>query len=123
MATFLITACSNENDEELISTSTKGILSATVEGNHSSTRAGFASDGKFYWSKKDQLGVTTSQNASSFSALSLKNGIGTASGTFDGVINGTIGDYGGLYRLLSATHDWWRWHGAIPQTLHRQRYD
>lgn len=93
MATFLITACSNENDEELISTSTKGILSATVEGNHSSTRAGFASDGKFYWSKKDQLGVTTSQNASSFSALSLKNGIGTASGTFDGVINGTIGDY------------------------------
>ena len=93
MATYLITACSNENDEELISTSTKGILSATVEGNHSSTRAGFASDGKFYWSKKDQLGVTTSQNASSFSALSLKNGIGTASGTFDGVINGTIGDY------------------------------
>ena len=93
MATFLITACSNENDEELISTSTKGILSATVEGNHSSTRAGFASDGKFYWSKKDQLGVTASQNASSFSALSLKNGIGTASGTFDGVINGTIGDY------------------------------
>lgn len=93
MATFLITACSNENDEELISTSTKGILSATVEGNYSSTRAGFASDGKFYWSKKDQLGVTTSQNASSFSALSLKNGIGTASGTFDGVINGTIGDY------------------------------
>ena len=93
MATFLITACSNENDEELISTSTKGILSATVEGNHSSTRAGYASDGKFYWSKKDQLGVTTSQNASSFSALSLKNGIGTASGTFDGVINGTIGDY------------------------------
>lgn len=93
MATFLITACSNENDEELISTSTKGILSTTVEGNHSSTRAGFASDGKFYWSKKDQLGVTTSQNASSFSALSLKNGIGTASGTFDGVINGTIGDY------------------------------
>ena len=93
MAAFLITACSNENDEELISTSTTGILSATVEGNHSSTRAGFASDGKFYWSKKDQLGVTTSQNASSFSALSLKNGIGTASGTFDGVINGTIGDY------------------------------
>ena len=32
MATFLITACSNENDEELISTSTKGILSATVRG-------------------------------------------------------------------------------------------
>ena len=93
MATFLITACSNENDEELISTSTTGILSATVEGNHSSTRAGFASDGKFYWSQNDRLGVTTSQNASSFSALSLKNGSGTASGTFDGTINGTIGDY------------------------------
>ena len=54
MATFLITACSNENDEELISTSTTGILSATVEGNHSSTRAGFASDGKFYWSQNDR---------------------------------------------------------------------
>lgn len=93
MAAFLITACSNENDEELISTSTKGILSATVEGNHSSTRAGFTSEGKFYWSQNDRLGVTTSQNASSFSALSLKNGSGTASGTFDGTINGTIGDY------------------------------
>ena len=93
MATFLITACSNENDEELISTSTKGILSATVEGNHSSTRAGFASDGKFYWSKKDQLGVTTSGNASKFTALNLTNGNGTASGTFDGIISGTIGDY------------------------------
>ena len=93
MATFLITACSNENDEELISTSTKGILSATVEGNHSSTRAGFASDGKFYWSKKDQLGVTTSGNASKFTALNLTNGSGTASGTFGGTISGTIGDY------------------------------
>lgn len=93
MATFLITACSNENDEELISTSTKGILSATVEGNHSSTRAGFASDGKFYWSKKDQLGVTTSGNASKFTALNLTNGSGTASGTFSGTISGTIGDY------------------------------
>ena len=93
MATFLITACSNENDEELISTSTTGILSATVEGNHSSTRAGFASDGKFYWSEKDQLGVTTSGNASKFTALNLTNGNGTASGTFDGIISGTIGDY------------------------------
>ena len=93
MAAFLITACSNENDEELISTSTKGILSATVEGNHSSTRAGFASDGKFYWSEKDQLGVTTSGNASKFTALNLTNGNGTASGTFDGIISGTIGDY------------------------------
>lgn len=93
MATFLITTCSNENDEELISTSTTGILSATVEGNHSSTRAGFASDGKFYWSKKDQLGVTTSGNASKFTALNLTNGSGTASGTFGGTISGTIGDY------------------------------
>lgn len=93
MAAFLITACSNENEEELISTSTKGILSATVEGNHSSTRAGFTSEGKFYWSQNDRLGVTTSQNANSFSALNLINGVGTASGTFNGIINGTIGDY------------------------------
>ena len=93
MATFLITACSYENDEELISTSTKGILSATVEGNHSSTRAGFASDGKFYWSKKDQLGVTTSGNASKFTALNLTNGSGTASGTFGGTIIVNICDY------------------------------
>ena len=93
MAAFLITACSNENEEELISTSTKGILSATVEGNHSSTRAGFTSEGKFYWSQNDRLGVTTSQNTNSFSALNLINGVGTASGTFNGIINGTIGDY------------------------------
>lgn len=39
IAAILITACSNE--EELGSNITKGMLSATVEGNYSSTRAGF----------------------------------------------------------------------------------
>lgn len=91
IAASLITACSNE--EELAYTAAKGMLSATVEGSHSSTRAGFAENGSFYWSQNDQLGVTTTQSSGSFSGLNLASGKGTANGVFNGEISGTIGEY------------------------------
>lgn len=91
MAAFLMTACSDE--EEPASNATKGMLKATVEGSCSSTRAGFDDKGAFYWSMKDRLGVTTTENANKFSSLDLTSGGGTASATFDGTISGTIDGY------------------------------
>lgn len=91
IAAILITACSNE--EELGSNITKGMLSATVEGNYSSTRAGFDQNGKFYWSENDHLGVTTSNSTTKFSSLELQKGSGTANGTFSGSITGEIQGY------------------------------
>lgn len=91
IAAILITACSNE--EELGSNITKGMLSATVEGNYSSTRAGFDQNGKFYWSENDHLGVTTSNSTTKFSSLKLQKGSGTANGTFSGSITGEIQGY------------------------------
>ena len=91
IAAILITACSNE--EELGSNITKGMLSATVEGNYSSTRAGFDQNGKFYWSENDHLGVTTSNSTTKFSLLELQKASGTANGTFSGSITGEIQGY------------------------------
>lgn len=68
-----------------------GLLRATVEG--VDTRAGFDADGKFYWSDGDQLGVTTTASSNSFSALTLEEGSGTGSATFDGTISGEIEGY------------------------------
>lgn len=91
---LLVTACSDEN--EFASSSSKGMLRASVEGSYSSTRAGFTSSGQFYWSLQDKLGVTTINNETEteqFSSLNLETGGGTASGTFSGTITGTIGSY------------------------------
>lgn len=91
---LLVTACSDEN--EFASSSSKGMLRASVEGSYSSTRAGFTSSGQFYWSLQDKLGVTTindNTETEQFSSLNLETGGGTASGTFSGTITGTIGSY------------------------------
>lgn len=84
MAALLLAACSDE--QELASTpSGEGVLRATVEGASPATRAGFDSEGAFYWTRGDQLGVTTASNGNSFSALTLSEAsIGQTTGTFDG---------------------------------------
>ncbi len=93
---LLVTACSDENEGLVSSSSTKGLLRASVEGNYSTTRAGFDSKGSFYWSTTDNLGVTTINNGTQtnkFTKLDLKSGGGTASASFGGTITGTIGGY------------------------------
>ena len=92
MAALLLAACSDE--QEFASTpSGEGILRATVEGASPATRAGFDSEGAFYWTTGDQLGVTTTSSSNSFSALTLQSEAGQASGTFDGKISGELGSY------------------------------
>lgn len=91
MAAVMMAACSYE--DELSAPLQKGVLTASVEGSRSTTRAGFDADGKFYWSAIDYLGVTTSGNKASFSSLELKTGGGTASATFEGTVNGAIEGY------------------------------
>lgn len=92
MAALLLAACSDE--QEFASTpSGEGVLRATVEGASPATRAGFDSEGAFYWTTGDQLGVTTTSSSTGFSALTLTSGAGQASGTFDGKISGELGSY------------------------------
>lgn len=61
MATFLITACSNENDEELISTSTKGILSVG-DGLHGAEygRGDVSGDSEFYIKNQGKIATACS---------------------------------------------------------------
>lgn len=92
MAALLLAACSDEQELASIP-SGEGILRATVEGASPATRAGFDSEGAFYWTRGDQLGVTTASNGNSFSALTLSSGAGLASGTFDGRLSGDLGSY------------------------------
>ena len=92
MAALLLAACSDE--QEFASTpSGEGILRATVEGASPATRAGFDSEGAFYWTTGDQLGVTTTSSSTGFSALTLTSEAGQASGTFDGRLSGDLGSY------------------------------
>lgn len=94
MAALLLAACSDEQELASIP-SGEGILRATVEGASPATRAGFDSEGAFYWTRGDQLGVTTASNGNSFSALTLSEAsIGQTTGTFDGSLGSEeLGSY------------------------------
>lgn len=91
LAAVMTAACSYV--DEPVDAPRSGGLSATVEGSRSSTRAGFAEDGAFYWSNKDYLGVTTSDCMTSFSTLELTSGGGTAKAGFEGTVLGEIKGY------------------------------
>ncbi len=91
LAAVMTAACSFV--DEPVDAPRNGGLSATVEGSRSSTRAGFAEDGAFYWSNEDYLGVTTDQCMTSFSTLELTSGGGKASATFEGPVSGEIEGY------------------------------
>ncbi len=91
LAAVMTAACSFV--DEPVDAPRSGGLSATVEGSRSSTRAGFAEDGAFYWSNEDYLGVTTDQCMTSFSTLELTSGGGTAKAGFEGNVLGEIKGY------------------------------
>lgn len=79
--------------EEMSMQNTDGVLTATAEGNDLSTKVGFDKDGKFYWSTGDQIGVTTEENTTCFSSLTLSGGSGSATATFNGQVSGEISGY------------------------------
>lgn len=91
LAAVMTAACSFV--DEPVDAPRSGGLSATVEGSRSSTRAGFAEDGAFYWSNEDYLGVTTDQCMTSFSTLELTSGGGTPKAGFEGTVLGEIKGY------------------------------
>lgn len=84
-------SCSQEeiNDHSL----TDFVLKATVDNYALESRAGAESNGNFYWTQGDQLGVTTSNSTNRFTALTLQSEGGTGTGSFNGDIWGTIGEY------------------------------
>ena len=70
---FMIVAIMSSCNKEEIGDNvlTNFVLKASVENSEASTRAGFDSGAKFYWSKNDKLGVTTTNCKTQFSALTL----------------------------------------------------
>lgn len=84
-------SCSKEEMGE--NALTNFVLKATVDNSTPTSRAGFDSNAKFYWSKNDQMGVTTTNSPTSFSALTLQGDGGSATGTFSGDIYGNISGY------------------------------
>lgn len=101
-AALMLVACSNDEELELLSHEV--ILGATVEGNSSSTRAGFDEKGKFFWSDGDELGVTSTMDAEGFYSLELQTGSGTGSGTFAGRMPGDYGEYAVYPASTSGSH-------------------
>lgn len=93
MFAAMLTACTDE--DRALSGVREGILTATVESNSVSSRVGFTtSNGKFYWSKGDRLGVTTSQSNTLFTPLNIaESGIGQTSASFSGRVSGTVEGY------------------------------
>ena len=87
----VMASCSKEEIGDNVLTNF--VLKASVENSAVSTRAGFESDGKFYWSKNDKLGVTTTSSQTDFTALTLQGDGGTATGSFSGDIYGAIKGY------------------------------
>jgi hypothetical protein len=82
-----VAACSSEDD--LFGTSSSSlkeyVLTASVKKDTPKTRVGFDENGKFYWSKNDKIGVTSTDNATAFDTYTLSaESVGQASGTFTG---------------------------------------
>jgi hypothetical protein len=109
-AMALATAACSDDDlgSSSPSRSVDAILSATVEGQTPNTRVGFSKPNTenktaaFYWSKDDQIGVTTipvlSDNtkgteSTTFSLLNIASGAGKGTGAFTGSLIGEVGNY------------------------------
>ena len=91
IAVATLASCNKEEISDNVSTNF--VLKASVENSTVSTRAGFDSGAKFYWSKNDKLGVTTTNSKTQFTALTLQGDGGAASGTFSGDIYGSVEGY------------------------------
>ena len=85
-AVALTTSCSEDFD--LLGNKHEVTLGVSVSAE--GTRAAFLSDGSFYWSSGDQIGVTTTNLKTSFAALDLTTGAGTATATFKGTVSGDV---------------------------------
>ena len=85
-AVALTTSCSEDFD--LLGNKHEVTLGVSVSAE--GTRAAFLSDGSFYWSSGDQIGVTTTTLKTSFAALDLTKGAGTATATFKGTVSGDV---------------------------------
>ena len=85
-AVTLTTSCSEDFD--LLGNKHEVTLGVSVSAE--GTRAAFLSDGSFYWSSGDQIGVTTTNLKTSFAALDLTTGAGTATATFKGTVSGDV---------------------------------
>lgn len=87
-----LVACTNEQTDSLIVSSYR--LKANIENTNIDSRVGFENEtGEFFWTKNDQIGVTTTASATTFQKMTLHSGVGEANGVFEGTISGTPDGY------------------------------
>ncbi len=90
-AVALTTSCSEDFD--LFGNKHEVTLSASVTAE--GTRAAFKLDGsaaKFYWNTGDEIGVTSTENTTSFSSFTLQGVGGGATANFSGTVSGEVTD-------------------------------
>ncbi len=87
ISALLMAACNNAEELAMEMGTVNGYLRATVESNSPSTRVGFDANGKFYWTENDKLGVTTTEENTEFKVMTLQEGMGEATGDFQGSFN------------------------------------
>ena len=87
MLCLLFFASCSDDDTGMVAPSGNLVLKATVE--NSATRVGFDTDGSFFWSKNDKIGVTLS-GQEGLTEMTLTEGTGKSSATFTGIGTGDI---------------------------------
>lgn len=81
LSALLLTGCNNEESFDSVSSTVE--LKATIE--NSESRVAFNQQGKFLWTINDAIGVTTTQNKTSFSKMTInEGGAGQSTATFTG---------------------------------------
>ena len=81
MALFALTATSCQNDEQEPQLVRNNTLQAVV-ADAAASRAAFDPQGKFFWTKGDQIAVNVTGGAKSFKTMDLVGGAGTPEATF-----------------------------------------
>ncbi len=97
----VMVSCSREESKESWNQPHECILKATAGLD---TRVGFDKNAKFYWSKGDKVGVTSSDSPASFSPLTILDGEhGQATASFSGTITGELEGYA-VYPYKARAH-------------------
>lgn len=85
-------SCTNEQTESLVESTYK--LEANIENTNINSRVGFENiTGNFFWTKNDEIGVTTTSSSTTFQKMTLSSGAGEDKGVFEGTISGTPDGY------------------------------
>lgn len=93
LSIMLIISCSKEEfDNQPFAEGSQSLVATIYK--RAQTRVGFdGTDGAFFWTKGDKIGVTTESSVGGFQEMTLQGEGGESSGTFTGTLGGSVGGY------------------------------